>query len=59
MNGSRSDPSQVLVNIAITRQRLMELLDKRSLTVSDIQCLDASTKRAVWRSCLEASLKGD
>lgn len=59
MNGPVADPSQALVRIAITRQRLMELLDKRSLTVSDIQCLDASAKHAVWRSCLEASLKDD
>lgn len=52
-----ADSDGNLVRIAISEERLAELLDKRWLTVSDIHCLDPGSKRRVWRSCLEASLK--
>lgn len=56
---SRWQPEQQppCVNIAISQQRLADLLNNRALTVSDIQCLDAPSKRTVWQTCLQASLK--
>lgn len=57
MGSASSKQSSTRVNIAISRQRLAELLDAGSITVSDIQCLDAESKREVWRTCLETSLR--
>lgn len=57
MHRANKKNPKTLINIAISRQRLAELLDTGCITVSDIQCLDADSKREVWRTCLETSLR--
>jgi hypothetical protein len=45
------------VNIAIDRNLLAKMLCDQTLVAADIRCLDSSSKKQLWRLCLQAGLK--
>jgi len=45
------------VRIALSAEKLQELMRSGALCAGDMHCLDCESKQCVWRICLRACLK--
>ena len=57
MDSKRSHNGGSSIRIEISLQQLTRMIDSKAIAISDIRCLDSSSKQRVWQACLEASLR--
>ena len=48
------DSQDTVVRIEINSRLLAKILNHKAVAAADIRCLDAASKKQLWRLCLQA-----